>query len=98
VVSIFVPPPVFAEVQAIFDPPVIPHMPCSFTPTGKWMVAQAHACIEQAREAGLDMSSLIHERDEMYIREFDQVLKDSKCRVIKTAPQPPIKMPSSKDG
>jgi hypothetical protein len=27
VVAVFVPPPIFAEVQAVFDPPVVPHVP-----------------------------------------------------------------------
>jgi hypothetical protein len=27
VVAVFVPPPVLAEVEAVFDPPVIPHVP-----------------------------------------------------------------------
>ena len=30
--------------------------PCSFKPDGKWMVSQAHALIEQAREADFRMS------------------------------------------
>ncbi|MBX3434818.1 MAG: integrase core domain-containing protein [Pirellulales bacterium] len=63
--------------------------PCSFAPGGKWMVGQAHAAIEQAREAGLEMSYLIRDRDGMYVKEFDQVFKDAQCRVIRTAPQAP---------
>ncbi|MBX3426234.1 MAG: DDE-type integrase/transposase/recombinase [Pirellulales bacterium] len=63
--------------------------PCSFAPGGKWMVGQAHAAVEQAREAGLEMRYLIRDRDGMYVKEFDQVFKDAQCRVIRTAPQAP---------
>jgi hypothetical protein len=27
VVAVFVPPPIFGEVQAVFNPPVVPHVP-----------------------------------------------------------------------
>jgi hypothetical protein len=27
VVAVFVPPPIFGEVQTVFDPPVVPHVP-----------------------------------------------------------------------
>lgn len=63
--------------------------PCSFQPSEKWMVSQAHACFEQARDAGLAMTHLIHDRDGMYVAPFDQVFKDAQCRVIRTAPQAP---------
>jgi len=63
--------------------------PCSFKPDAKWMVGQAYAFVEQAREAGLGIEYLVHDRDGMYIREFDQVFKDIGCRVTKTAPQAP---------
>jgi transposase InsO family protein len=53
------------------------------------MVTQAHACVEQVREAGLEMNYLIHDRDGMYVKEFDQIFKDDECRVIRTAPQAP---------
>ena len=35
------------------------------------------------------MRYLIHDRDGMYVKEFDQVFKDAQCRVIRTAPQAP---------
>ena len=53
------------------------------------MVSQAHAFIEQAREAGLRVEYLVRDRDGMYAREFDQVFKDIVCRVMPTAPQAP---------
>ncbi len=53
------------------------------------MVSQAHAFIEQAREADLRMEYLIRDRDGMYVQEFDQVFKDIGCRVKQTAPQSP---------
>lgn len=63
--------------------------PSSFKPDPKWMTSQAHAFIEQAREAGLGVEYLVRDRDGMYVAEFDQVFKDAQCRVIRTAPQAP---------
>ncbi|TWU21806.1 integrase core domain-containing protein [Bythopirellula polymerisocia] len=63
--------------------------PCSFKPDAKWMVRQAEAVVERARDAGLMMTYLIRDRDGMYIREFDQVFKDMGCRVKPTAPRAP---------
>lgn len=63
--------------------------PCSFKPDAKWMVRQAEAVVEQARDAGLPMTHLIRDRDGKYVREFDQVFKDIGCRVEPTAPQAP---------
>jgi len=63
--------------------------PCSFKPDGKWMVGQAHAFIEQAREGDLRIEYLVRDRDGMYISAFDQVFKDIGCRVEQTAPQAP---------
>ena len=63
--------------------------PCSFKPDRRWMVDQAHAFIEQAREAGLSIEYLVHDRDGMYVREFDRVFKDLHYHVISTAPQSP---------
>jgi putative transposase len=62
---------------------------CSFKPDGKWMISQAYAFIEQAREANLRIEHLVRDRDGMYVREFDQVFKDISCRVELTAPQAP---------
>ncbi len=63
--------------------------PCSFKPDAKWMVGQAHAFVEQAREADLRIEYLVRDRDGMYVQEFDQVFKDIGCRVKPTAPQSP---------
>jgi len=63
--------------------------PCSFKPHRKWVVDQAHAFIEQAREAKLPIGYLLRDRDGMYIPDFDQVFKDIGCRVEPTAPQAP---------
>ena len=63
--------------------------PCSFKPDGKWMVNQAHAFIEQAREGDLRIEYLVRDRDGMYISDFDQVFKDIGCRVKTTAPRAP---------
>jgi hypothetical protein len=63
--------------------------PFSFTPDPKWMVGQAHAFIEHAREARLGVQHLDSDRDEMYVREFDQVFKEVDCKVIPTALQLP---------
>lgn len=63
--------------------------PCSFKPNSKWMTSQAHAFIEQAREAGLGIEYLVRDRDNMYVRKFDQVFKDIGCKVKPTAPQAP---------
>jgi putative transposase len=63
--------------------------PCSFKPDPKWMVGQANAFVEQAREAGLRVEYLVRDNDGMYIDAFDQVFDDSGCRVIPTAPQAP---------
>ena len=53
------------------------------------MVSQAHAFIEQAREADLKVEYLVRDLDRMYVREFDQAFKDIGCRVKPTAPQAP---------
>ena len=53
------------------------------------MVSQAHAFVEQAREADLRIEYLVRDRDGMYVREFDQVFKDIGCRVKPTAPRAP---------
>ena len=63
--------------------------PCSFKPDAKWMMRQAKAVVEQAREAGLSMTYLIRDRDGKYVREFDRVFEDAGCRVEPTAPQAP---------
>jgi len=63
--------------------------PCSFKPDGKWMVGQAHAFVEQAREADLRIDHLVRDRDGMYIADFDQVFKDISCKVKPTAPRAP---------
>jgi putative transposase len=63
--------------------------PCSFKPDGIWMVRQAEAAVEQARDAGLSMTHLIRDRDGMYVREFDQVFEDINCQVEPAAPQAP---------
>ena len=62
---------------------------CSFKPDAKWMVGQAHAFIEQAREVDLRIEYLVRDRDGMYVREFDQLFKDIGCRVKPTAPRAP---------
>jgi putative transposase len=61
--------------------------PCSFKPDGKWMVGQAHAFVEQAREADLRIDYLVRDRDGMYIADFDQVFKGIGCKVKPTAPR-----------
>jgi putative transposase len=63
--------------------------PCSYKPDAKWMVRQADAFIEQAREADLRMEYLVRDRDGMYVQEFDQAFKDIGCRVKPTAPRAP---------
>jgi putative transposase len=63
--------------------------PSSFKPDPKWMTSQAHAFIEQAREAGLAVEYVVRDNDGMYVKAFDQVFKDVGCQVIPTAPQAP---------
>jgi putative transposase len=63
--------------------------PSSFKPDPKWMALQAHAFVEQAREAGLVVDQLVRDNDGMYIEGFNQVFEDIGCRVIPTAPQAP---------
>ena len=53
------------------------------------MVGQAHAFVEQAREADLCVEYLVRDNDGMYVEAFDQVFDDNGCRVIPTAPQAP---------
>ena len=58
--------------------------PCSFKSDPKWIASQAHAFIEQAREAGLFLESLVRDNDGMYVEAFEQVFKNVDCRVIPT--------------
>jgi putative transposase len=63
--------------------------PCSFKPDASWMVRQAEALIEQARDAGLPLKYLIRDRDGMYVRDFDAVFEQAGVRVEPTAPRAP---------
>jgi putative transposase len=63
--------------------------PCSFKPKAKWMVRQADAIIEQARDAGLQMKYLVRDRDGMYVRQFDAVFERVGVCVEPTAPHAP---------
>ena len=64
-------------------------LPSSFKPDGKWMINQAHAFVEQAREASLKVEYLIRDRDGKYVEEFDEVFEAIGCRVEPTAPRAP---------
>jgi len=49
--------------------------PCRFKSGAKWMVNQAHAFMEQAREAELPMTHLIRDRDGKYVQEYIEVFE-----------------------
>jgi putative transposase len=63
--------------------------PCTFKPDGKWIVNQAQAFLENARETDLKIEYLIRDRDSKYVSGFDDVFEAINCRVVPTAPQAP---------
>ena len=54
-------------------------------PNEQWAVAQAESLVRQARDSGLRVNYIVHDRDSKYTRTFDQALRRQRAKVVKTA-------------
>ena len=59
--------------------------PATSHPNEEWVVAQAESLLNQAREGGLRVNYVVHDRDTKYTRSFDLALRRKRAQVVKTA-------------
>jgi putative transposase len=54
-------------------------------PNEEWVVSQSESMVTQARDNGLRVRFIIHDRDSKYTRSVDQALRLKRAKVVKTA-------------
>lgn len=59
--------------------------PSTFNPNEQWVVAQAAAFVDQAREQKLRVATVQHDCDTKFTKTFDQTLRRKRARVRRTA-------------
>ncbi len=63
--------------------------PATLKPNEKWMAAQAHAMLEQARKMELPVRYLVRDKDFKYTKTFDKVFEQADVAIEPTAPRAP---------
>ena len=62
---------------------------CTRKPTGSWMKGQAEAFVEHVKTAGHQVTLLLQDRDGIYSRGFDEILRDAGIKVKKNSVRAP---------
>lgn len=58
--------------------------PACYRPTAAWMVEQAETFVQQARDAGLRVGRVMHDRDKMFSSAFTQTLRRRHVKRLRT--------------